>query len=382
MGTKDPVSEIKSRAPTRIDLAGGTLDLWPLYLFLDEPLTINLGINLYAEADLTIDHETARAGNGDTHVTFCSKDQKIEQRFEISQVLADHSPKPRIPPALELHYKLFRHFARGAAAARSLPPGNVKLSTQARSPAGAGLGGSSTLSIALVGALASWARGSRLTDDPVDPEKEGDHWIEIVRDIETTVIQVPAGMQDYFGAMYGGLQELRWKPGWHERQRLNDKDGALLTGLDDRLLLFYSGHSRNSGINNWALFKAFIDRDPEVRERFERINRATRALSEALTQKNWNGAGAAISQEWDARRGLAKGITTPEIDQALKAAAEVAPISAKICGAGGGGCFFVYVPSGDPGEKAEITKRVLAGSDSLRALPFQAVPRGLEVTHA
>ena len=52
----------------------------------------------------------------------------------------------------------------------------------------------------MIGALASWAKGQ-----PVNPLEEGEKWIDIVRDVETTVIQVPAGVQDYYGAMFGGL---------------------------------------------------------------------------------------------------------------------------------------------------------------------------------
>ncbi len=377
---------IRSKAPTRIDLAGGTIDLWPLYLFLDRPLTLNVGIDLFAEADLEI---KPAASKGAGRITLRSDDQNMEIGFTIDELLAPETPT--VAPAVELHTKLFRHFAALAAGgAPGTDPGAIEqarthdlvLRTRAKSPAGAGLGGSSTLSVAIVGALASWSKGARgkAAGDTVDPEREGERWIEIIRDVETTVIRVPAGLQDYYGAMYGGLQALRWRAGRHEREWLDER--SILQELESRLLLFYSGQSRNSGINNWALFKAMIDGEAGVRDKFKRINAATQSLEKALRARDWQAAGQAIDAEWQARKTLATGISTPEIDTALEKAAKAArgPISAKICGAGGGGCFFVYAPSADPGERAAILAAVT--SMGIRSLPFKAVPRGLTVTRA
>lgn len=349
---------IHSRAPTRIDLAGGTIDLWPLYLFLERPTTVNLGIDLYAEATLEQFHPSGAGGARAGQITLRSEDQCIEKTLGWDELAT-----AKMPPQLELHLKLLRIFALNRR-----PEMSLRLSTRARSPAGAGLGGSSTLSIAMIGALASWAKGG-----PIHPEEDGERWIEIVRDIETTVIQVPAGVQDYYGAMFGGLQSLQWQPGQHCREWLPDE---LLPELERRLILFYSGQSRNSGINNWALFKSFIDNESGVRERFARINEAARHLEAALRSRDWDAASQAIEKEWAVRRTLAPGISTPEMDRAFETAARLAPRRAgKICGAGGGGCFFIYLP--DPTGRQAV-EQALAG-DGMRLLPFKPARRGLEV---
>lgn len=370
MATEPRKRVLRSRAPTRIDLAGGTLDIWPLYLFLNSPLTVNMGIDLFAEATLE-----ERPASGPGRITLRSEDQKAELSLGWNELA-----EAKAPPQLELHLKLLRHFGSGRVGGT-----DIQLSTRARSPAGAGLGGSSTLSIAMIGALASWSRprgtipgtggvvfNAKLRDD-------GEQFIEIVRDVETTVIQVPAGLQDYYGAMYGGLQALHWGAGSHSREEL---PAEILRALEDRLLLFYSGQSRNSGINNWALFKSFIDRQgdldhkADVRGKFAALNDAAQALREALIAQKWDRAGSAISKEWEVRRTLAAGITTAEIDQAYELARAVAPISGKICGAGGGGCFFVYFP--DPSAREKVLQAV-SGVQGVRHLPFRAVPHGLEV---
>lgn len=375
MVTKPNLKSIHSRAPTRIDLAGGTIDIWPLYLFLKNPITLNLGIDLYAEATIDLAPLT-HSPNGPSGgmVSLRSEDQNVEARFlwtEIDQITD-------IPPGLQLHYKLLKYFTQKRnQAGISDFPFHLTLSTRAQSPAGAGLGGSSTLSIAMIGALATWAANSKLKN-PIDPERDGESFIEIVRDVETTVIRVPAGLQDYYGAMYGGLQSLRWGAGTHEREWLPED---LISELNDRILLFYSGQSRNSGINNWTLFKGFIDQQDDIRAKFEKISAATAKLETYLKNRNWLEVGQTIREEWETRKTLAPGIATPEIDSAFAEAQKLAPVSGKVCGAGGGGCFFIYLPIEDPEKrkdlKAQIQKIFL--SHGMKNLNFHGVPRGLEV---
>ncbi len=361
---------IEAQAPTRIDLAGGTIDIWPLYLFLNRPTTINLGINLFAEARLEIVPNSPQPG-----VCLRSEDQNTELNLDWNEL----NELRQVPPQLELHLKLVRFFnQKRNQAGWGSPASKLSLSTRAKSPAGAGLGGSSTLSIAMIGALASWANSQDSTI-PIDPQYSGEAFIEIVRDVETTVIQVPAGLQDYYGAMFGGLQSLKWGPGTHQRAELPSE---LISELQKRTLLFYSGQSRNSGINNWALFKGFIDRQGEIRSSFQAISDAAVALEKALRASDWNAVGEAIDQEWQIRKTLASGITTSAIDQAFEDAKKIAPISGKVCGAGGGGCFFVYLPeidSSDTGNRLKAQILDIFTSHGMRHLPFEGVPHGLRV---
>lgn len=355
------LKRIQAKAPTRIDLAGGTVDIWPIYLFLNRATTINLAIDLYAETTL----EEISYDGEESWVILKAEDQGAELRFHWSEI---ESIAP--PPTLELHWKYLRYFLeRKRKAGRFYPTVGLSLSTRAKSPAGAGLGGSSTLSVSIIGALKVWCDGEVAID------RDGEKLVEITRDVETTVIKVPAGMQDYYGAMFGALQSLRWCAGSHERKSL---DAALIPELEDRILLFYSGHSRNSGINNWALFKAFIDGEGSVREQFKGINESTHALEKALNEKNWKAVGSAIASEWEVRRGLAKGITTPEIDEAFSVAKAKGAIAGKICGAGGGGCFFVYLPEKNPAMRESITKEISA-LPGIRNLPFKVSRHGLKV---
>lgn len=353
--------KLRAKAPTRIDLAGGTVDIWPIYLFLNRATTVNLAIDLYAETEL----EEVAPASGEPTVCLRAEDQGTELRFGWSAI---ESQTP--PPSLELHWKYLRYFLElKKRAGRFYPTVGLNLTTRAKSPAGAGLGGSSTLSVSIIGALKVWCDGA------VNVEADGERLVEITRDVETTVIKVPAGMQDYYGAMFGGLQSLRWGAGRHDRQWLSPD---LLSELEERILLFYSGQSRNSGINNWALFKSFIDGQGNVRDQFHGINHSAHSLERALGERDWQATGNAIASEWEVRRGLAQGITTPEIDRAFALAMERGATAGKICGAGGGGCFFVYVPEKNPAVREAIVRDV-GSLPGIRHLPFRAARKGLQI---
>jgi D-glycero-alpha-D-manno-heptose-7-phosphate kinase len=355
--------KINSKAPTRIDLAGGTVDIWPIYLFLDKPVTLNLGIDLFAEANLEVFENSKSPG-----VTLRSDDQNQESRLSWAEI-----ETAKAHPALDLHLRLLRHFAKSARermGEENFLKQDLRIKTVARSPSGAGLGGSSSLNVAITGTLASWA-WDRLFDPLIDGEK----LIEIARDVETTVIHVPAGLQDYYGAMFGGLQSLNWGAGVHHRNWL---DSGILRELETRMLLFYSGQSRNSGINNWLLFKNFIDDQSQVRDKFRALSQAAHDVQRSLVQHDWNAAGKFINEEWSIRKTLASGISTDEIDKAFSIAREIAPNSAaKICGAGGGGCFFIYLSEPNDNHRKQITADF--SSLGIKSLPFKPVPRGLEL---
>ncbi|MEK6707133.1 MAG: hypothetical protein AABZ06_15250 [Bdellovibrionota bacterium] len=359
---------IYSRAPTRLDLAGGTLDIWPLYLFLKKPLTVNLAVNLYAETRL----ETTTSINTPA-ITLISEDQRASISFP-TRTLEEADDNLSLPPALNLHLKLLRHFAANKNIKHLLSKSDLRITTNASSPAGAGLGGSSSLGISIAGAL------SVLTDEGIRMVNDHDEkLIAIVRDVESSVIQVPAGLQDYYAAMFGGLQLLEFMPGSVNRKSL---PWATTNEIAKRLLLFYSGQSRNSGINNWVIFKQFIDNENNTRGNFTNIAKAASELASALKKPDWPATGAAIEHEWSTRKKLAPEITTKDIDNAFSVARRLAPMSGKICGAGGGGCFFLFLYGED--DESVIIKNKIAIQKTLKGIgicpiPFEPDKTGLEV---
>lgn len=327
-----------SQAPTRVDLAGGTLDIWPLYLFHENSQTLNVAIRCYARCRLTPRRDKA--------IHLVSHDLGREEFF-----FSVGSVKEEKRFLLPLLARLVQTFD---------PPGGFTLETDSDSPAGAGLGGSSALNIAICGAL------RQFTGIKLRPEK----LIEIARNVEAQVLGVPTGEQDYYAAAFGGVQAIRLTTRGIQSEKLA-VDGSELAA---RGVLCYTGESRNSGINNWEVMKAHIDGKRAVIRHFNRIAAIAAEMREALEQRDWERASRLLRLEWEARKKNHPGITTPRIERLIAHARRHGARAAKVCGAGGGGCAFFLV---EPEAKGKIEAALRqAGA---RVMPFEVAGRGLVV---
>jgi D-glycero-alpha-D-manno-heptose-7-phosphate kinase len=292
---------VDSSAPTRIDLAGGTLDIWPLYLFHDRAQTINAAISLRARCSIQ-----PRQTSG---LTIISGDTGL--RVDVA-----HWSELRDNHELRLLGRLLHYFQADA----------LELQTRSESPVGAGIAGSSALNIAVCGALMAWS-GLPRSDEKL---------MEIAMNVEAQAIDVPTGVQDYRPALYGGISAVELRVDGVKRIALP----VAAEELARRLVLAYTGATRNSGINNWDVMKRHIDGDPNVQQRFARIRDIAGSMREALERGDWADVGRQVAEEWENRKGLAPGVTTPRIDAMLSAARAAGAYGGKVCGAGGGGCLF------------------------------------------
>jgi D-glycero-alpha-D-manno-heptose-7-phosphate kinase len=326
---------IDSSAPTRIDLAGGTLDIWPLYLFHDNAQTLNAAISLRAHCSVR--------GRQDGHVRLISEDTGADVEADGWQSLDGGGPLPLI-----------------ARLARYFHVAGVDIITRSESPFGAGLAGSSALNVAVAGALAAWTE----RDIP------GETLLGIAMNVEAQVINVPTGAQDYRPAYYGGVSSVKLSIDGVRRVPL-DID---LDALQARLVLAYTNASRNSGINNWDVMKRHIDGDAEVFERFARIRDIAVDMREALAASDWPEVGRQLRLEWENRKRLAPGVTTADIDRMIAAAAAAGALGAKVCGAGGGGCLFCFA---DPADVPAVRAALAASGADL--LDFRLEAQGLRI---
>jgi D-glycero-alpha-D-manno-heptose-7-phosphate kinase len=328
--------QISASAPTRIDLAGGTIDIWPLYLFHPGAQTINVAVSLRAHARIE------SLANG--RVELVSEDTGRRVALESNRLRDDAT--------LPLLGRLVDRF--GAL--------GLRLTTRGESPAGAGIAGSSAMNVAICGALARFTRQS------IPPET----LLEIAKDVEAQVIRVPTGLQDYRPAMYGGIAALELGAAHIERVALN----VPAEELERRLVLCYTGEPRHSGINNWDILKRHIDGDRQVFDCFERIRDTAAAMREALERGDWTAVGRALAAEWDQRKRLAPGVTTPAIDTMIDAAVAAGADAGKVCGAGGGGCVFCVAPP----SRLPAVRQALAAQGA-RLLEFRVETDGLHVMH-
>jgi len=330
-----PPVHIHASAPTRIDFAGGTLDIWPLYLFHEGAQTLNAAISLRASCDV-------RSRN-DRRLVIVSEDS--QERVE-----AEHWSHLRDTHDLRLLGRLL-HFFRAEG---------LELTTRSESPVGAGIAGSSALNIAVCGALNAWSGGHRTAEEI----------FQIAMNVEAQAIDVPTGVQDYRPAYYGGISAVELGVSGIRRVAIDVKAEE----LQSHIALAYTNASRNSGINNWDVTKRHIDGDGGVRRSFARIRDIAAAMRTALERRDWPEVGRQIGAEWDNRKQLAPGVTTPEIDAMLEAARKAGAVSGKVCGAGGGGCLFCF---GDPADIPAI--RQALHEAGARVLDFTIEARGLVI---
>ncbi len=329
---------ISSKAPCRVDLAGATLDIWPLYLFHHRPVTVNFAVDRYTSCDL----ETRE----DQTIILRSTDLRKEERFESLAKLC--SARKYKLPLLALLVRFFE------------PRTGLLIESNSEAPAGAGISGSSALMIAVASAL------NKLTERGYSLEKLR----EIVQNIEAQVIRVPTGSQDYYPAMYGGISAIELSPAGIRRSAL-PVDAA---ELNRRFVLAYTGAPRNSGINNWEVMKAHIDSDRAVHRNFDRIACIANCMRTALERADWDEAGRLVRDDWEHRRRNSPGITTPLIDRLVKSARRAGATGAKVCGAGGGGCVVFLV---EPGAKTCVEAAVEASGGTL--LDAAVAERGVRV---
>ncbi len=320
-------------------MAGGTLDIWPLYLYHANAVTVNFAVDRYASCVL----ET----RNDSKIVLRSRDLAGEETFDSLDALR-HAKKYKLP----LLAYLVKYFA---------PAAGIELSTNSEAPAGAGISGSSTLIIAVSSAL------NKLTGAGWKLEKLR----EISQNIEAQIIRVPTGAQDYYPAMYGGVSAIELSEAGILRKPVN----VDLEDLNARIVLAYTGEPRNSGINNWEVTKAHIDGNKSVHKNFDRIAAISFAMRAALERADWTEVARLLREEWLNRKRNAPGITTPLIDRLVDVTRRAGSAGAKVCGAGGGGCVLFLA---EPDRKARVSEAIEREGASV--LPVKVAPRGVRVT--
>ena len=332
---------IESKAPTRIDLAGGTLDIWPLYLFHEGSLTVNCAISRYASCVIETEPESSQK------IVLASRDTRRDESFASFEALC-RAKNYKLPLLANL-VRVFR------------PRCGFTLTTNSEAPSGAGIGGSSAMAVAICAAL------DRLTNAKLRRED----WIHMSRDVEAIVIRVPTGTQDHYPPAFGGASAIVLAPGGERRESL----ACDLDKLEQRLVLCYTGKPRQHGINNWEVFKRHIDGTRRVAQNLEKISLIAQAVRAAMEQNRWKEVGKLMREEWDFRRRNLHSISTPLIDKVISSARRNGALAGKVCGAGGGGCVTLLI---EPDARARVESAVLAAG--ARLLPIQIDRRGVTVT--
>ncbi|MEK6627922.1 MAG: galactokinase [Bdellovibrionota bacterium] len=306
-------NSIICKSPTRVDLAGGTLDLWPLYNFVGGATTINVAIDIWTSVEIRL--------RADMKVIFNSADLNKIWEFDCLSdfYLSEDS-------SVGFYRTIFSHFKKPLHKLKC----GFEVITSSQSPIGGGLGGSSSLTISILKAL------YQLLEIQVPVVYE---LVHLAHNIEAEMLRTPTGTQDYYPAATGGLSFIEYEASGMKQTTLSLEN----TPFENHFLLVYTGRSHHSGLNNFEVLKAVVEGDLKVIAALKKIKQIADDLKAAILNNNWEVIPDIFQQEYAARIQLTPAFTSPEIEKLSEICLEAGALAVKICGAGGGGCVLVWV---------------------------------------
>lgn len=332
-------STITVKTPVRVDIAGGTLDVYPIYNVIGSSLTVNFAINIFSRVKLKRREEEG------IQINF-GKGEKRE-------FLNTHSLENKGRLSVIKH--VFEYFP---------PFSNFALAFDSEAPIGSGLGASSSLIVALLTAIG-------LYSDNLIPVK---NLFLVASEIESSLIKMMTGKQDYVPAIFGGLNVIKFSPG--KTQMVNIKrEKSECRFLEEYGVLAYTGISHVSANENWTLVKKLLDGGRKGQDQFIELLSLAEDASAAIAAKDPVRLGDVIEREWKARKSLSPNVTVDVFEKFMNKR-EVKKVirSARLCGAGGGGTMFGILRSPDHRKRAAE----LARKAGFLPIPF-SISKGLEV---
>lgn len=300
---------IRSRAPLRISFGGGGTDVAP---YADERggLVVNATINRYAYVTLV--------PNRSGWVRLKSLDYNHEVIYEAGKV---------VPP-----FDMQMDLAKGIIKRLGLGQGQgFDLFTHSDCPPGSGLGASSTLMVALIGAFDTWLK---LDLDP--------HQIaQLAFDIERHDLGIKGGKQDQYCATFGGFNFMEFTK---EEVRVHPLQLSQdwVSELEYSLVLAYTGKSRDSSDIIEAQIQNFASKDIDSTLAMDKTKEMAIRMKQALISGDVAGFGNLLHEAWQAKKGMSDRITNHHIDALYEAARNAGALGGKISGAGGGGFMYFF----------------------------------------
>jgi len=331
---------IEASAPVRVDLAGGGPDVYPLYLFEPEGVTVNMGIDIRTEVVL----ET----RPDDEIHIFSVDLDVKEQAKNAESLDLDSELGFIARIVKF-YK---------------PATGLNVTTKIDIPKGSGLGTSSSLLISLSGAL----------NELNETNYTAIQMIDYGANLEAQSLGVPTGKQDYFGAYYGWFNAIRSDVVGSTNERIAVTEQKA-DELNERFVLSFTGKPHFSGATNWGTVKGYIDNVGDSREVLRSMQKTGLEMYDCLKE----GADSdrfveLLRQEWENRKRCAEGVTNDHIEKIIADAEKAGARANKLCGAGAGGCMISFV---EPENRQKVLKAFEA--NDVKEMPFRIARQGLRI---
>jgi D-glycero-alpha-D-manno-heptose-7-phosphate kinase len=304
----------RSKAPLRIGLAGGGTDVSP-YSDMYGGAILNASISLYANA--TIEPLT---GN---KIILEAIDRNEKEEYEVANALP-------INGTLDLLKGVYNRIQKDYGMREQ----GFRLSTYVDAPAGSGLGTSSTLVVAIIGAFTEMLRL------PLG-EYEMAHY---AYDIERNDLGLAGGKQDQYAATFGGVNFMEFEK--DDKVIINPlriKQEYLLE-LENNLLLYYTSTSRESAEIIKKQSRNVTEKKEKSIEAMHQLKEQARQMKEAILKGRLNEIGDILDFGFQQKRQMAEGISNPRMEEIYEAARKAGATGGKISGAGGGGFMIFYCP--------------------------------------
>lgn len=305
----------RSKAPLRIGLAGGGTDVSP-YCDLYGGAILNATVSLYAYANIEPISENA--------IILQAVDREEEQRFESSHELP-------VDGKLDLLKGVYNRIHNEYG----LPLTGFRLSTYVDAPAGSGLGTSSTLVVAIIGAFAEMLRL---------PLGEYDI-AHLAYTIERSDLKMAGGRQDQYAATFGGVNYMEFFA--DDKVIVNPLRirQEYLFELENNLVLYYTATSRESARIIEKQTQNVVDKKGKPIEAMHQLKQQSIMMKEALLKGKVNEIGDILDFGFRQKRQMAEGISNELMDSIYSAAKKAGATGGKISGAGGGGFMIFYCPN-------------------------------------
>lgn len=325
-----------SRAPVRIDLAGGWSDV-PAFTSIEEGAVVNAAISLFVYVEVRM---------GGKKIRFHSDDTK--------EHVALNSPANIVyDGTLDLH----------KAALNMFPvTGGIEILSRSDVPPGSGLGASAALDVALVATL---ARCREESYDPIELAEMGFL-------LETSELRLQGGRQDQYAAALGGVNELRFA-GEDVTVRKIELDNSACRDLERHILIVYTGESHFSSRTHAYVWEAFESGDQRVTVALRNIRDLAGEAAEAIRDGSWERVARAVDANWSQQQLLHASISTNATRKIEAAARDAGAWGLKAAGAGAGGSLMILAP---PERRSAITRAV--EEQGGRVLDFEINQFGLQ----
>ena len=325
---------IRARAPLRIGIAGGGTDVDP-YASEHGGLVFNTTINRYAYCTL-IPNDTDEMTVISPNYGTVTQSLELPLRYEGN--------------AEDLVRSVVNHFG--------ITQG-FKAFVRSDVPPGSGLGGSSTLMVAIIKAFSEWKK--------VKMSKY--ELAALAFHLEREDIGLGGGKQDQYAAAFGGFNMMSFTSEGVEVRPLRLKD-SVIKELQERSILCYTGKARESATIIEEQVKE-LKEDTSKEEVYEESKRLAMSISRALRLKDIDGAAALLNLAWEQKKKFTSKITNPTINGLYSTAMNNGALGGKVSGAGGGGFMFFICA---PGKRERVCRKLVEKGAEIMEFSFD--PKG------